>query len=392
MFLKKIVLILITVTSLFIMNTVQAQTLGDLKSELNDMEKNLNENEQKKELTEEQIEETENKVVEIKANIEQIYSDIDTLNNEIEQLNKDIESRDKEIKEVINFVQVSNGESAYLEYLFGAKDFTDFIYRLVVSEQMTNYNEQLIDDYNQMIVDNNNKKEQLANNEKQLQEKQEELNVELDKLGEELDKISDTSISIQEEIDAQKEIIQMYEDKGCSENQDLSSCGTSILPANTAFYRPLISGVVTSEWGSRWGSFHEGIDLSNSVRHIPVYSIGTGVVASTISQSSCGGNMVIAHYTVNGATYTVVYAHLYSISVSPGQVLTRDTQVGLMGGGSDTMWYDGCTTGDHLHLSISSGLYGIDYTSWSTLVSYSINPRYMINFPSYSWADRYTQY
>ena len=158
MFLKKIVLILITVTSLFIMNTVQAQTLGDLKSELNDMEKNLNENEQKKELTEEQIEETENKVVEIKANIEQIYSDIDTLNNEIEQLNKDIESRDKEIKEVINFVQVSNGESAYLEYLFGAKDFTDFIYRLVVSEQMTNYNEQLIDDYNQMIVDNNNKK------------------------------------------------------------------------------------------------------------------------------------------------------------------------------------------------------------------------------------------
>lgn len=394
MFLKKGILIVTILISIFLINDVQAQTLGDLKAELNQMEKNLDKNEQEKQLTEEQIKATENKVIEIKASIEQIYKDIDNLNNEIEKLNNDIKLREQEIKEVINFVQVSNGESAYLEYLFGAKDFTDFIYRLVVSEQMTNYNEKLIDDYNQMITDNKNKQIQLNNNEIELKKKQEQLKVELDKLGTKLSKISDTSISIKDEIKIQKEIIKTYEDKGCEENQDISSCGNAILPANTAFYRPLANGVVTSEWGSRWGGFHEGIDVSNATHHIPVYSIGTGMVAALVPQSSCGGNMAIVHYIVNGNTYTVVYAHLYAFSVSSGQTVTKDTQIGIMGGGSDTTWYDGCTFGDHLHLSISSGLYGpgLDYSSWSTLVSRSINPRYMINFPSYSWSDRYTQY
>ena len=392
MYLKKIVIFLIACSSAFLINNqVEAQSLGDLKSELNSLEQKLEKNKQEKKLTEEQIKETEEKAVEIKASIEQIYSDIDNLNNEIEQLNKDIEKSDEEIKEVIKFVQVSNGESAYLEYLFGAKDFTDFIYRLVVSEKMTDYNEQLIDEYNQMIKDNNNKKVELADNEKQLQKKQEELKVELDKLGDKLSAISDTSISIEDDIKAQKETIKTYQDMGCGENEDVTACSQRILSdisssesitITSGLYRPLGSGVVTSEWGSRWGGFHEGIDLSNSTHHIPVYSIGVGVVASTIYQSSCGGNMVIAHYNIDGGMYTVVYAHLYSINVSTGQVLTPNTQVGVMGGGSDTTWYDQCTFGDHLHMSISTGLYGIDYSSWSTLVSRSINPRYMVSFPA----------
>lgn len=393
MYLKKIVIFLIMCISIFFIGSnVKAQSLGDLKGELNTLEEKLEKNKQEKKLTEEQIKQTENKAVEIKASIEQIYSDIDTLNNEIEQLNKDIEKRDEEIKEVIKFVQVSNGESAYMEYLFGAKDFTDFIYRLVVSEKMTNYNEQLIDEYNQLITDNKQKKVELADNEKQLKKKQEELKVELDKLGDKLSAISDTSISIEDDIKAQRETIKMYQDMGCGENEDVTSCSQRILSdigssedvviTSGGLYRPLTSGVVTSEWGSRWGGFHEGIDLSNSTHHIPAYSIGVGVVASTIYQSSCGGNMVVAHYNINGGMYTVVYAHLYSINVSTGQVLTPNTQVGVMGGGSDTTWYDQCTFGDHLHMSISTGLYGIDYSSWSTLVSRSINPRYMVSFPA----------
>lgn len=394
MLLKKVFLIVGLIIVMFFANDVKAQTVGELKSELNNLEKDLNQNEQEKKLTEEQIKTIKTKVNDIKANIEQISKDMNTLNEEIEQLNKDIKSRDEEIKEVISFVQVSSGESAYIEYMFGAKDFTDFIYRLVVSEQMAKYNEKLIDDYNQMIIDNNNKKVELTNKEKELKESQEELKVELDKLGNKLSEISDTSISLKDEIKVQRDIIKTYQDMGCSDNQDINSCGKSVLPANTDFYRPLASGVITSEYGNRGSGFHEGIDLSNSTRHIPVYSIGRGVVAALIHQSKCGGNMAIVHYNVSGSTYTVVYAHLYSFSVSSGQLVTKDTQIGIMGGGSDTMHYDACTTGDHLHMSISTGLYGrgMDYESWSTLVSRSMNPRYVINFPSYSWSDRYTQY
>ncbi len=384
---KKIILFILIV--IFSFTSVKAQSINDLKNELNKLEKDYQKNENEKQLTKEEIKQTEDKVIKIKSNIEQIYSDIDTLNEEIDKLNDDIKSRDKEMKEIISFVQVSNGESAYLEYLFGARDFTDFVYRMVISEQMTSYNKKLINDYNQMIVENNNKTKKLNESENELKSKQDELSVELNKLGNKLSNISDTSISIQDDIKAQKETIKMYEDMGCSSNEDISICSRKIIKGISdvdiianGLYRPFPVGVVTSEWGTRWGKLHEGIDLSNSTTHIPVYSIGTGVVASIIERCSCGGNMVIAHYNINNEMYTVVYAHLYSIDVSVGQILSPNTQVGIMGGGDDTTWYDGCTFGDHLHLGISTGLYGIDYSSWSELSSRSFNPRSMINFPN----------
>lgn len=90
-----------------------------------------------------------------------------------------------------------------------------------------------------------------------------------------------------------------------------------------------------------------------------------------------------------------MYAHLRSILVSPGQYVTSQTQIAVMGGHDDTRSYDSCTFGAHLHFTISTGLYGVDYGSWSTLISRSINPRSMVNFPygTYNeWYDRYTAY
>ena len=48
----------------------------------------------------------------------------------------------------MKFVQISNGETNYLEYIFGATDFTDFIYRVSVAEQLGEYNDRLIKEYN----------------------------------------------------------------------------------------------------------------------------------------------------------------------------------------------------------------------------------------------------
>lgn len=388
---KKIIIICFLFGSLFFVSNVKATTLGGLKSQLNKMESDYQQNENSKALTEEQIRQTNTNITNIKASIEQLYIDMETLNKEINKLNDDIVLRDKEMKDVMSFIQVSKGESAYMEYLFGAKDFTDFIYRLVVSEEMTNYNENLINEYNQMIKDKATKNTELVNNEKELKKKQEELRVELAKLGEKLAVQTDTSLSIKEEIKSQREIIKMYENLGCNDTQDVSTCGRAVLPSGTAFYRPLDGGYVTSEWGSRWGGFHEGIDTSSG-KHSTVYSVGSGVIASIIYKNSCGGNMVIGHYSVGGSTYTAVYAHLYSMNVSVGDIVNKDTQIGIMGGGAETEWYDGCTMGDHLHLTIATGRYGIDYSSWKTMTSRSINPRSVINFPTYRYDDRYTQY
>ena len=50
----------------------------------------------------------------------------------IDELNENINSKKKEIENLLSFLQVSNGENVYLEYIFEAKTFTDFIYRSAV--------------------------------------------------------------------------------------------------------------------------------------------------------------------------------------------------------------------------------------------------------------------
>lgn len=375
----------------------KAQTLGDLKNILIEKQNELENNKQEQALTEKQINEVSASINNIQSQIEQTYIDIENLNKQINELNKNIEKKDKEIKEIMNFVQVSNGNSAYLEYAFSATTFTDFIYRVAVAEQLAEYNEKLIKEYNDMIVENQNKQKQIEEKRTSLATKQENLQVEKQKLGEELESLSDTSLDIEDEIEYQKEIIELYKSKGCQDNEDISTCGRKTLPMGTSFYRPIVSGYVTSEWGPRaWGNgWHEGIDFSTTQDGVPVYSISTGMVATIFYKNSCGGNMVVVHHNINGKTYTSVYAHLRSVLVSDGQTVDRNTQIGVMGGDSSTWYYDSCSTGRHLHLTVANGLYGVDYNFMQMNYKYSINPRSVINIPNgiYNWfTDRLTAY
>ena len=103
---------------------VEAKTLGDLKNELKQFEEDYKNNQLEQEWTEEEIASIEAKIVTITDNVIKLGEEISTLNDEIEQLNKDIEEKKSEIENILSFVQISSGESAYLEYAFGAKDFT----------------------------------------------------------------------------------------------------------------------------------------------------------------------------------------------------------------------------------------------------------------------------
>ncbi|MFV0249430.1 MAG: murein hydrolase activator EnvC family protein [Bacilli bacterium] len=399
---KKFANVLLLIVFLFPYLTpiqVKGKTLQDLKDELEQQQIELNENQIQKELTEQQIININSKIKNVEAQINQTYSDIETLNNEIVTLNNQIEQKNKEIKELLRYMQVSSGQSAYLEYIFGATSFTDFIYRVAVSEQLSEYNNKLIDEFNKMIEANETKQKEIENKRVELGAQQVELATQKSQLGTDLESLTSTSIDIEDEIEYQKEIIQLYVDKGCSDNENIATCGRKTLPAGTAFFRPLQSGYITSEWGYRnfaGNSWHEGIDQGSKSTADPIYAVASGMVATIFVRNSCGGNMVVVHHNVNGKNYTSVYAHLKTITVTSGQTVNKNTQIGTMGGGSDTQSYDKCTYGQHLHLTIATGLYGIDYSRWSDMnYIYSINPRSVINYPSGTynpWDDRLTAY
>ena len=376
---------------------VQAKTLGDIKKELNQFISEYEENKKNSQLTKEEIERTRKNIEATSRETEQIGLDIIALNQEIEELNVSIEEKNTEIKQIMNFVQLSNGESAYLEYAFGAKDFTDFIYRMAVAEQLTNYNNRLIDEYNQDIQTNHENIKKLSDKKVELEKKQKELATLLSSLQHKAADLEDESLSIEEEIELRKEAIDLYENQlGCKDNEDIDTCGRNILPPDTSFFRPLVSGSVSSEFGWRelWGEadFHGGLDMTTVDNNTPVYAAASGIVISIIYKRPCGNNIVFIQHNIKGlGTYTTAYWHLRKLYVAPGDRVTKDTQLGIMGG---QPYEDTCATGPHVHFVVATGLYMVDYNTLSAYNSRRINPRIVLNAPAIGvrFKDRLTKY
>ena len=389
---------------------VEAQTLRELKEELEKTKQELKNQQAQEKLNQEQINKINANINNINATIKQIGDDMIRLSEEIEAAEIEIKEKDAQIKEVVNFLQISSGESEYMEYIFGAKDFTDFIYRMSITEQMTDYNDRLIDEANTLIENNKKKQVELTNKEKELKNKQVELSKELAKVKADLSKIYDIFVDLEESIKVQESTVKLYEqDLKCGLDEDTDACLERILRENleaalksAIFTRPLTSGYISSNYGNRcfwlngvWTcDFHTGIDIGAPLG-TPVYSTSVGVVTAITPRYHCGGNMVFIHHWIDGRTYTSLYMHLYQVNVKVGDVVSGNTVIGTVGGDPGVTWWDSCSTGSHLHFTLLNGLVGDDYVAWSSgFYASLIDPRTRVNFPAYgsSFYNRTSKY
>jgi murein DD-endopeptidase MepM/ murein hydrolase activator NlpD len=131
-------------------------------------------------------------------------------------------------------------------------------------------------------------------------------------------------------------------------------------PSNPEFYRiPAQGGLISRHHPISQGGFatqthsegHFGLDIGNNIG-TPVYSIGPGKVISITNESNNpkGGNAVsILHE--NGAVKSY-YAHLDKISVSVGDTVDQNTQIGTIG--TSGAIYNGVKrpTSPHLHFQV----------------------------------------
>ncbi len=400
---KKLLIIFILFSFIGLLLTpnlnLEAKTLGEIKKEAENLEKKLEQNKTKTAQTKEEKANTEAKVNKIKSNIEQANKDIDSLSSDIEENDKAIKEKEKEIADLMSFVQITNGESSYLEFIFGSKTFEDLIYRMAIAEQLSKHNDELVDEYNAAIEENKVKTKELKNKQTELGEQQQQLELEVAKLGEEIEKLDEGRLDLSTELKSQQDVIALYKSFGCSDEDDISgSCGMNRLEqasggsggiaSSSSFLRPITSGYVTSNYGWRfhptlgYSRLHNGIDVSTSGSAVPVYPTASGMVVNIVRKSSCGGNMVYIHHRINGKNYTSVYMHLRNIYVSPGQSVTANTQIATMGGDPSIEYWDGCSTGQHLHFTLANGLYFKEYSSYDTFQSKTFDPRNKVNFPA----------
>lgn len=396
-------LIIVLLSVSFFVNPirVEAKTLRSLKEEYEKIKQEYEDNKRKQQLTNDEINKINNNVALIQKNIEEGQQEIIKLNDENVELQLKMDEKDKEIKKILNFLQISEGENVYLEYAFGAKTFTDFIYRMAVTEQLSNYNDKLIKEYNELIEENKRNLEAIEKKNAELQQKQEQLRNELAKLKNQINTLYEDAIDVSEALKQQDAIIKMYEnDYHCNLDDDLSSCAANALPSDTTFWRPTNNGYISSNYGMRWHptqgiyKLHDGIDIAMG-EGTPVYAMAAGTVVTMWRQYYCGGNMVWIMHRVNGQYYTTAYEHLLSINVNIGDVVTKDTVIGYSGGGPGTWGWETCSTGGHLHISVMYGRAGLDYVLYSnTYYSKLIDPRQVVNLPGLygSYSNRTSRY
>lgn len=112
-------------------------------------------------------------------------------------------------------------------------------------------------------------------------------------------------------------------------------------------------GVFTSGFGTRWGSFHRGIDIANAVG-TPILSVMDGTVIDSGPASGFGQWIRIKHDDGSMS----VYGHMQTLDVAVGERVHAGQKIAGMGS-------EGFSTGSHLHFEIHpTGEGAVDPIPW----------------------------
>lgn len=395
--LKVISILLMLLTLVALPMSTEAKTITEFEAEVKNYTQNL-------ENVKNQIVTNEAEVAKIKANISSIEvqvknaeKEIETLQEEIDKSNEEIKEKSEESKKIIEYYQISNGENIYLEYAFGATSITDMIYRMSIVEQLTEYNDKLMDELEALIAKNKKQQENLNAKKKQLEKSKENLINQKLKLDADSAALKAGVPGIEQQIKAAKSQLDFYKKLGCGPSEDIQACQRRIenqnnqsLPSVNGYFRPLEHGYVT-QWYSGCGTWsstkrvcsgHIGIDISSSNKSIDVYPIAAGVVFARYYDSAGALVVKVKHKLDNGTYIYSTYAHQRNFKVSLGQYVSVNTSLGQMGS-------TGNSTGPHVHLEITSCDWnpggGCLWESYSRYSTY--NPTDFVRFPS-KWTNR----
>ena len=370
-----VLLILILTVCLLPVNT-NAKTLSQLEDEVNKFTAELDSKNNQIAQNDAEVREIEKKIADYERQISEIKSETAILEQEIEESNIEIENKSEESKTLFQYLQVSEGENAYMEYIFGATDVTDMVYRMAIVEQLTEYNEQVMNELENLIEENKQRKIELASKNEELNKLTDELEAEQAKINAETATIKEGIPSVQKQKEEAEKQLAYYKKLGCGANEDITSCemrvnGNSV-PSAVGFYRPMVSGYVTQNW---MNAGHLGIDLSNTNKTIEIYPIATGVVFAKY-YDTYGALVLKIRHNVNGRYIYSTYAHLSAWYVNVGDVVTPDTVIGRMGN-------TGYSFGAHLHLELTTcDWHAGGGCTWATYQKSTINPRQYVGFPS----------
>lgn len=354
-------------------NVAHAKTLQQYKNEVAELEKKKDNTDRLTAAAEQQIRNKRNAIASATHTIEANKQSVENSKILVAESEEKIKIKNMELEDVIRILQYTgtNSEEMYVDYVFESSSVYELMERQSVVEQIITYTLQELEALKTLIDENHQLQTKLAQDNVNLENSITRYENQLLDLQEEINQLAQVGLDYQSQIEAQRGLIKIYEAAGCKNNEDIDDCYYAKINGNAQFSRPLTQGRVTQIWKN---GIHYGIDLGGVPAGTPVYAPANGTIVYTKHKYKCGGNIIYMHAVVNGQKYTVELAHLKSIKVNIGDIVQKGQIIATQGGDSSTWYYDSCTTGTHMHYSISYGYYFTNAT-WNGFSTFQKNTK-----------------
>ena len=382
--------------------TVEASTQSELENRLKEIEKekealkkkqnstanDISKEEEHQEAIEDEIKATEEYIRTLNDLIDEYSAQIAALEDEISVLEGDIEIQQKkvankraEIDDNIGLYErriramYLSGNDSVASIILGATDFFDMLMKVELVKRVAKNDNDLIQSLLDMKTDYEAAQLELENQVAALEEtveitegkkkEQEDLKADWEAKLEELQALAKQSKKIIKELEAkeaaykadqkaldkeadkiEEEIQKIIREKARAEYMGDLPKGDYLWPL-PGYY------MITSPYGSRWGTTHRGIDISGSdVKGANITAANSGIVI-TVNNScthnygkskSCKCGSGFGNYCIidHGGGYQSLYAHAERIIVKEGQKVSTGDVLGYVGSTGDS-------TGWHLH-------------------------------------------
>ena len=323
--------------------------LDEANGQLNDVQSNLSENLQQVEKLDSRIEtaqkeldEQESKITQLKNTIEEIENELNTVTD---KYNKQVELFKKRM--VAIYIA---GDTQYLDVLLKSSSLTDFISSYYIISQLTEIDENLLNDLETKKKNMDISRQKLENEKKELAtivENQTRTTRTLQntkKMRENfISKLSDDEKNLQEKID---EINKQYEEVN-KQILALAQQGidTAYIGGELAWPVPGYTRI-TSKYAMRvhpiTGQYklHTGVDIGAPLGANFV-AANDGIVIKAEFNSAYGNMVIIDH----GGGISTLYAHGSEILVEVGQTVKRGDSILKVGS-------TGYSTGPHAHFEV----------------------------------------
>ncbi len=280
---------------------------------------------------------------------------------------KDLEEKHAVLEKRVRDIYI-NGQISYLDVLFGAKDFADFLTRMDLLKRVMIHDSELVTSvlaYQTQIKEVGKKLEADKKVQEDLAAKaQEALNVKLEKVSkqqalidlmqndkevynQQYDEMIAASDEVQRLIHAKEEEIRRAAEAARRQNQ--SARAGNVKPVEQTFGGKMIwplSGPITSEFGWRthpiFGTqrFHSGLDIGGEYGDA-ICAAASGVVIEAGWIGGYGNTVMIDH----GDGVVSLYGHNESLAVSVGQHVNQGDLIAYCGS-------TGNSTGPHCHFEV----------------------------------------